>query len=317
VPTATEAELAKRRGKRPAGAEAPSPRHRGRAARQGRDLKVLREPGDKGKNGKQVTVAVAYTLLKSGDRLLGPRNRLIYTSIGPKRLAFEWARKEAIRRGFAPGTTARVQILTDGDPDLARAVAEYFGVQEYPGRLHTLDLMHVREYLNAAARAQFSSPTRRRKWVALQDQRLLAGHADKVLHELDKRLEGKAMKASRRSRRKAVLTTVRSYIGSRLPMLDYLRCQREDLELASGQVEGAVRNVVRQRCDQSGMRWIAARVQAVLQLRAIHVNRHWDAFVSWAIDRLRSEAATTAKPQRLQPPRHQGTQAPHASPDGG
>ena len=45
-------------------------------------------------------------------------------------------------RGFPPGTTRTVQILTDGDKDLARYVPELF-----PDAIHTLDVMHVIEKL--------------------------------------------------------------------------------------------------------------------------------------------------------------------------
>ena len=36
-------------------------------------------------------MVVMYTLHKEGDLLLGPRNRRVYASFGPKRHAFEFA----------------------------------------------------------------------------------------------------------------------------------------------------------------------------------------------------------------------------------
>ena len=65
-PTATAAELAKRRGKRKPKHEKACPcgcqRHRGQAQRQARGSKKRRKKGDKSKNGKEVTVVVMYTL---------------------------------------------------------------------------------------------------------------------------------------------------------------------------------------------------------------------------------------------------------------
>ena len=60
------------------------------------------------------------------------------------------------------------------------------------------------------------------------------------------------------------------------------------------------RSVVAKRCDHGGMRWIRERAQAVIQLRCIDVNGHWDRFVPWALGRLRSCARTTGRPARLQ-----------------
>jgi len=81
-PTATEEELAKRRGKRqprhlkdcPCGCQ----RHRGKAKRQARGSKKRRKKGDKSKNGKEVIVVVMYTLKRGEDgKLHGPRNKKI------------------------------------------------------------------------------------------------------------------------------------------------------------------------------------------------------------------------------------------------
>ena len=55
-------------------------------------------------------------------------------------------------------------------------------------------------------------------------------------------------------------------------MLRYAYCKRKDLVLASGQVEGAVRYVVAQRFDCSGMRWIVENAESLLQLRCLEVN---------------------------------------------
>jgi hypothetical protein len=62
VPTATDEELRRRRGKRSGHPKAPSPRHRGRQARGRRTKKPRRAKGDKAKNAKMGTMAVMYTL---------------------------------------------------------------------------------------------------------------------------------------------------------------------------------------------------------------------------------------------------------------
>lgn len=53
-----------------------------------------------------------------------------------------------------------------------------------------------------------------------------------------------------------------------------------DLVLASGVVEGAARYVVGERLDQSGMRWVVQRAEAVL-LRCIEVNGDWEKYFAW------------------------------------
>ena len=80
IPTATDEELRRRRGKRTKRAKAPSPRHRGRGSRRRRTKKPRRKKGDKAKNAKMGTMVVMYTLTKSGSLLLGPINKRYYAS---------------------------------------------------------------------------------------------------------------------------------------------------------------------------------------------------------------------------------------------
>ena len=114
APTATQSELSRRRGKGKQRLKAPSPRHRGRDKRLRWPSKPRRKKGDKSKNAKMATVVVMYTLRRQGDKLLGPINRRIYVSFGPKRHAFQWARDQAARRGFGPGSGKVYQVLTNG-----------------------------------------------------------------------------------------------------------------------------------------------------------------------------------------------------------
>ena len=106
---------------------------------------VQRTKGDKSKNAKMATLVIMYTLRREGDQLLGPLNRWQYASFAPKRRAFEVARREADKRGFTRASGKTVQIVTDGDNDLARYAAEYF-----PEAILTIDVMHVIEKLWSA-----------------------------------------------------------------------------------------------------------------------------------------------------------------------
>ena len=80
-----------------------------------------------------------------------------------------------------------------------------------------------------------------------------------------------------------------SYLEARVRLMDYGRLRKEDLVIASGVVEGAARYVVGERLDNSGMRWIEERAEAVLLLRCIEVNGDWDAFMKWSQERRNQE----------------------------
>ena len=52
----------------------------------------------------------------------------------------------------------------------------------------------------------------------------------------------------------------------------------DGLDIGSGAVEGAIRNVVRVRLDGPGARWGLKRAEHVLHLRCILVSGLWDRF---------------------------------------
>jgi hypothetical protein len=284
TPTATETELEKRRGPRAPNPHPGSQRHRGRAARQRRGSQPRRQKGDKAKNGKMATIVVLYTLRRSADGTLeGPINKKVYASYAPKRHAVAIARREADKRGFGPGSGKRIQIVSDGDLDLERYIAEFF-----PEAEHTIDVYHVVEYLwDAGACLYREGSAELTEWVEEQKAALYMGRVADIITELDQRL---AQLDPHQTSVRERLQTIREYLAKRQAKMDYQRLRAADLEISSGAVEGAVRYVIAQRFDCGGMRWIKERAEALLQLRCIEVNNDWEAFITFVHDTVRDQA---------------------------
>src|SRR5260370_14969923 len=118
-PTATEAELAKRRGKRKprhgTDCACGCQRHRGKARRQARGSKKRRKKGDKSKNGKEVIVVVMYTLRRGTDgKLDGPLNKKVYATVAGRKAAGQRGVAEGTKRRFGPAQTQAVQSMVGG-----------------------------------------------------------------------------------------------------------------------------------------------------------------------------------------------------------
>jgi len=298
VPTATDEELRKRRGKRSRRKKAPSPRHRGRLARGRRTKKPRRAKGDKAKNAKMGTMVVMYTLRRQprGDLLLGPINKRYYASFASKRHAVELARREATKRGFPPDTKRILQIVTDGDNDLALYTKELF-----PGAIRTIDVMHVIEKLwDAGSSVHREGSDEHRAWVEQQKDALYAGSAAAIVAELDEQLASIARTGPGNKFRREKLTAIRNYIQKRLAHMTYDVLLQKDLELGTGAVEGAIKNLMGRRMDQGGMRWIKERAEAILQLRCIDANGDWSAFTENVHAAMRQTAITKGARPRLQ-----------------
>ena len=298
APTATDSELSRRRGRRRKQARRCR-RHRGRERRGSYPRKPRRKKGDKSKNAKMATMVVLYTLRRGKDgRLHGPINVWRYASFAPKRHAFAIARREVLKRGFGPESGKRFQLITDGDNDLA-----YYAKELLPWALHSIDVIHVIEKLWSAGECLHAEGTPKcTAWVEARKDELYAGHAEAIVALLKRRLDETPKTGPGNKGKRERLHQVGRYLEKRLDLLCYDRLIAEDLDLGTGAVEGAVKNIIAKRCDHGGMRWIKERVEAVVQLRCIEANGDFEPFAEFVHRRLIDEARVRATTPRLQCP---------------
>ena len=281
-PTATAAELAKRRGPRRPRHERSCPcgcqRHRGKAKRQARGSKKRRKKGDKSKNGKEVIVIVMYTLKRGDDgKLHGPLNKKLYATFAGRKAAAQWARAEATKRGFGPDTTKTVQIVLDGVESLKSDLQTLF-----PTAIFTLDICHVVERLWSLGRHFYKEGTEElQDWVDDLKAVLYAGEAKELVAILRDLLRDESRHGPGTKGRRAALAEQIGYLEKRVDMMRYGDWLEQDLVIASGQVEGAVRHLVGERFDCAGMRWRQAKAEALLHLRCIELNGDWQKYVAW------------------------------------
>jgi hypothetical protein len=284
VPTATAEELSKRRQQRrqPCKDGCRCQRHRGRSKRRCRGSKKRRRKGDKSKNGRSATLVAMYTLRQGADgQLHGPINKRVWGSFASRKQMMQWARAEATRRGFGPTTDRRVQIVVDGETCLAQRLSRLF-----PAAIVTLDIRHVEERLWKAGRAFHpeGSPELT-TWVAALRHLLYASGGKAVVARVRELRQQIACRGPGTKTKRAALDGLLTYLRPRLTMMHYARWRQQDLVIASGVIEGAVRYVIGERMDCSGMRWTVGKAEAILHLRCIEVNGLWDDFYDWCYDR--------------------------------
>jgi hypothetical protein len=279
-PTATAEELRKRRGRRrprlPCACGCQ--RHRGQGKRKARGSKKRRKRGDKSKNGKEVVVVVMYTLQQGADgKRHGPCHKKVWASFAGRKAAALWARAEATKRGFGPDTSRTVQLVMDGAKGLRQNLTPLF-----PGAIVTLDVCHVVEKLWALGRHfHKEGSVALTAWVEDLKTLLYAGRAAELQERLEAYLRQVPMQGPGTKGRRQALKALIGYLAPRLEMMCYADWLKQDLVIASGQVEGAVRHVVGERMDCAGMRWVQGKGEALLQLRCIELNGDWDRFIAW------------------------------------
>jgi hypothetical protein len=289
IPTATQEERNKRRGPRKAKPKGTCncKRHRGRACRKAHGHKRKRKRGDKSKNGRSATLVVMYTLKRGEDgQLHGPINKKVFGSFSSRKKALQWAREQATRRGFGPDTDKVVQLVVDGELCLEQQLRALF-----PKAVLTLDIRHAQERLWKVGRLLYKEGSEElAAWVEPLSELLYKGEVKTLLARLEAiEFRGPGSKAKRQTQRKAV-----EYLRKREGLMLYGAWRQQDLVLASGMVEGAARYVIGERLDNSGMRWVVERAEAMLLLRCIEVNGDWKTFFAWS-DQQRQKELQAAK----------------------
>ena len=69
-----------------------------------------------------------------------------------------------------------------------------------------------------------------------------------------------------------------AYFENNRDRMKYDEYLEQGYPIGSGVVEGACRNLVKDRMERTGMRWRTSGAQAILDLRAIYLNGDWSKF---------------------------------------
>ncbi len=149
----------------------------------------------------------------------------------------------------------------------------------FPKAEACLDWCHVEEKLWLAGTAlhREGSPALA-AWVSEQTDRLRAGHVTAVIRTLCMARRAIAKTGPGNKGRRGRLKKIAGHLHKRKAQLRYRALLADGLDIGTGAVEGAVRNVVALRLDGPGMRWGRERAERVLHLRCILVSDLWDHF---------------------------------------
>jgi hypothetical protein len=163
-----------------------------------------------------------------------------------------------------------VICLMDGERALWDAQAVYF-----PEAVGVLDLFHVLERLWAVAHCFHTEGSDEAKGFVEQRLRdLLQGRVGYVIGGLRRRLKAEKLSGQRRK----VVRSALEYLGNNKAHMRYDEYLAAGYPIGSGVAEGACRHLVKDRMEQTGMRWTVEGAQAMLHVRALYLNDQWGEF---------------------------------------
>lgn len=146
--------------------------------------------------------------------------------------------------------------------------------------IEILDLLHALERLWAVAHCLHPEKSREAEdFVNHRLRMLLEGKVGYVIGGLRRLLNTSGLSAERR---RTVHGCIRYYDNNRSRM-KYHEYLAAGYPIGSGVAEGACRHVVKDRMEQTGMRWTVNGAQAMLHLRAIYLNGDWTVYMNYRI----------------------------------
>ena len=169
-----------------------------------------------------------------------------------------------------------VVAVMDGEPALWE-VLKFF----LPQAIGILDIFHVLERLWLAAYVFHpEGSAAAEQFVTDRLRMLLEGHVGGVIGGLKQMLTKHALNGSNRK----TLAGVIGYFENNRQHMKYGEYLAAGYPIGSGVAEGACRHLVKDRMEQTGMRWTVEGAQSMLHTRALYLNDDWNAFLAYRIE---------------------------------
>jgi len=205
-----------------------------------------------------------------GDKAVAPRpeNKRVWASlVKGKSAVIDEVAAEMDRRD-PTGLLTRI-ALTDGERALQIRVK---------GKLQVtliLDLMHVLEKLWKAAYVFHAEGSLAADlWVLERTLRILDGEVSQVVKGIRQSITKRRLSGAQQKS----LQAVAGYFSKNRSHMHYDEYLSKGWPIASGPVEGACKNLIKDRLERSGMRWTEAMAEAVVKLRAIYLSGDFDRY---------------------------------------
>jgi len=218
---------------------------------------------------------------KSTDQQSAPKpeHKRVWASLTKgKTVVIEEVRQEVLRRDPAGHMT--LVALIDGERALQKRVLKVMK----PTLI--LDLIHVLDRVWTAAHVfQPEGSAEAEVYAKLMASRILEGDVSQVVKGLRQTVTKRGLTGSH----KKYLLAVATYFQNNTRYMRYHEYLAAGFPIASGPVEGACKNLIRDRMERSGMRWTPAMAEAIVKLRSLYLSGDFDQYWSFHVaqDQLR------------------------------
>jgi hypothetical protein len=174
------------------------------------------------------------------------------------------------------GQDRPVVCLMDGERSLWDAREAYF-----PEATGVLDLFHVLERVWGVAHCLHKEGSdEAEQYVEERLRDLLEGRVGSVIEGFRRCLTQERLRGNKRR----VVRSAIEYLENNREHLKYDEYLAAGYPIGSGVAEGACRHLVKDRLEQTGMRWTVSGAQAMLHVRALYLNDQWQDYLEYRVE---------------------------------
>ena len=203
-----------------------------------------------------------------------PENKRVWASLLKGKNAVIQEVAEEMERRDPSASKTRV-ALTDGERALQIRVDRKLKVTLI------LDLMHALEKLWKAAYVFHAEGSLEAElWVLDRTLRILLGDVGQVVKGIRQSITKRGLSGPGGK----TLEGVADYLYRNRTRMHYDEYLASGWPIASGPVEGACKNLIKDRMERSGMRWTEQMAEAIVQLRAICLSGDFDQYWQFHIE---------------------------------
>lgn len=262
-------------------------------------VRLSRSPEQKTNKKKMATVAAVFTkepFVRTPQQVVDslfpggvkpapqqphpkPENKRVWASLTKGKAAvIEEVHQEVLRRD--PEGRKTLIALTDGERTLQIQVTRKMQLTLI------LDLIHVLERVWSASHAlQPEGSPEAEIYAKLMTLRILSGDVAQVIKGLRQTVTKRRLFGAK----KKALLAAAAYFENNARYMRYDQYLASGFPIASGPVEGACKNLIKDRMERSGMRWTPDMAEAIVKLRSLYLSGDFDDYWSFHVaqDQLR------------------------------
>jgi hypothetical protein len=261
-----------------------------------------RSKGEKASQKRMATVGAAYSVdryVRTPEQVVAalfrdnpkpteprpqPQSKQVWASlegqedgqtISSMDVVYPWLLNEVVERN--PGLRKEMVYIHDGQEALWEACARHLPKKN---ATQILDLLHVTPRLWQAAHLFHpENSAEAEEFVRERLLRVLKGEAAGMIRGLRQMGTKRELKGARLK----TLRTVCNYLEKNVERMRYDVFLAKGYPIASGVIEGACRHLVKDRMERAGMHWTMEGAQAMLDVRSVYVNGHWENYQAYRI----------------------------------